>query len=76
MKTAEEILNGTKDIIFNTSYSQDYIIKAMKIYANQKLDQAANQVIIKDEDNNDHWYECFPIPSVDKESILSLKDSI
>lgn len=74
MKTAEEILY-TIELLIDAPINK-LIIAKMKEYANQKLEQAANQAIIKDEDNNDHWYECFPIPSVDKESILSLKDII
>ena len=74
MKTPEQILEECTGHAYGLTNHMH--ILAMKIYANQKLDQAANQAIIKDEENNDHWYECFPIPSVDKQSILSLKDSI
>ena len=55
MKTAEEILCEIDTAFVNdcrTLFEYDDVIKAMKLYANQKLDEAANQATIKDEDNN------------------------
>jgi len=72
MKTAEEILDlvcpnrpwpvGRK--------TDAMILKAMKLYANQKLDEAAEKANYKCIDKGDAGYEVI----IDKQSILNLKD--
>ncbi|NII81733.1 MULTISPECIES: hypothetical protein [unclassified Pedobacter] len=75
MKTAEEILSNN-GLACEYGYNVKVVpledaIKAMKLYANQKLDEAAEKVTHYDgfsEDNMDHW--------IDEKSILSLKDKV
>lgn len=70
MKTAEEIL---KDCGCN---SKREIIEAMKIYANQKLDEAAEKAKAQLTSNTEAvWHTDF-WAEVDKQSILNLKDEL
>lgn len=74
MKTAEEIFMEVQDIecpnANNLTLPEDWQLKAMKLYANQKLDEAAEKASV-------HWPEINNLnPCVDKQSILSLKDKL
>lgn len=65
MKTAKEIFMEIQDIecpnVNNLTLPEEWQLKAMKIYANQKLDEAASKIKYN------------PIL---KEAILSLKDKL
>lgn len=72
MKTAEQVLDENCDS-FGIGWSErrkEQTIKAMKQYANQKLDEAAEKAKVKALWSDDAGYVKF----VDRESILQLKD--
>jgi len=73
MKTAEEILSKSlgmgcdylNDVTLKECANIKDVIEAMKLYANQKLDEAAEKARV---------LPVGPSHQVDKQSILSLKD--
>jgi len=77
MKTAEEILVEIDQAVglndSRTLFEWEDVVKAMKLYANQKLDEVAEKATAKF-NFTDRSFDAELI--VDKESILSLKDKI
>lgn len=74
MKTAEDFIYQFKPLETsngNDAFTAEDAIKAMKLYANKKLDEAAENADI-DIINDEQGFGA----SVNKESILSLKDKI
>lgn len=71
MKTAEEIFEEVYTQGCDGWISFEQAIKAMKTYANQKLDEAAEKANLTFDGST-----CLDNVIVDKESILSLKDKL
>jgi len=86
MKTAYEMLLEVDQVLgindSKTLFELDEVIKAMKLYANSKLDEAANNSGVKMTRDIpagqrymwNHRTDCHY--SVNKETILSLKDKV
>lgn len=75
MKTAEEIFMEVQDIecpnVNNLTLPEDWKLKAMQVYANKKLDEAAKKAKHMYIEINGHLGS-----SVIEESVLSFKDKI
>jgi len=91
MKTAEEVLAQVTEELTGTSYLSQAILRAMRIYANSKLDEAAKVVMVnvstsyytsRSIDRKKFKSHTDSVPGivkstwVDTESILNLKDQI
>lgn len=82
MKTAEEILAQVlicnPDFMDNNSHMRvGDALQAMKLYANQKLDEAVSKSFIFSEgtfDEEDKSFKTIDIDVVEKNEILKLKD--
>ena len=80
MKIAEKILSEIDKVTdvndSRTFFTYDQCLNAMKLYANAKLDEAAEKAKAQLVSNNESVWYSDAWAEVDKESILLLKDIV